>query len=850
MTEAGEASLEYERLLGQGETLLNQRRHSAALLKFERASKLLPEAPEAASHKIQALFYMDRFEEAVNLCTDSLQKSPSYPELLKWCWASRLEAEGSPADAKSQVAKEIEELLGRPGPSPEQLFAAYQGYYFLKDREKRVSTILILAGLQVESDLGEDVSAALFEEILEAKTAANRIRLAESYIRNFPDGRMADHAAGIFLKEIEKTQAVVDPGRTARSALSGNTASRRLNAGVAYWLIEKQTEPELAIDLLKQSLSILENRGQLDKPKYFTDDLWQEELDKDRDIYLYLTGRAWFIKGDMDSASNILLDVLKRHDDWPGVHRFLGRIALEQNRQEDAIKHLRRAVSIGDLHEETEKLLSELLMRLYGYKGEARRYFLKQEKTVAFQDVSDSAGLSGVQSARVAWGDYNRDGFEDLLVDGNRLFRNQAGETFVEVTTEAGLASLKGANGGVFGDYDNDGLQDIFITSHSQNRLFRNIGGNFTDVTKTAMQMQRSQRTEASAWGDVDGDGYLDLYTANYERPGVMRGLCVHDRLFRNDRKGGFVEVSRDTGIIGDEAMCGRGVIWSDLNDDGRQDILVSNYRLDPNFLWLNTIEGGLADRAEESGVRGHNVVGDYGHTIASAAGDLDGDGDIDLVISNLSHPRYMEFSDKSMVLLNTGGPSFEFIDRFMESGIAFEESSADAAMADVDNDGDLDVYFTSIYPGRFSHLYLNDGHARFMDVTWLSGTRVENSWGAAFADFDNDGFPDLAVAGRSGLRLFRNEGNANRWLKVKIEDERCNRYGVGAKVTANYSGGRQVREIYAGRGTGSQDALPVILGLGGYKGDVDVELRTACGDVLSRKFSESDSTVTIRNSP
>jgi hypothetical protein len=266
---------------------------------------------------------------------------------------------------------------------------------------------------------------------------------------------------------------------------------------------------------------------------------------------------------------------------------------------------------------------------------------------------------------------------------------------------------------------------------------------------------------------------------------------------------------------------------------------MVSNYRLDPNFLWLNQGNGSLIDAAEAAGVRGHEVGGAYGHSIGSVSGDLDGDGDFDLYTSNLAHPRYIEFSDLSMVLLNNGERSPRFVDRFLESGIDFDETSSDPLLFDVDNDGDLDLFVTSIYPKRSSHLYLNDGKASFTDQTWLAGAEVLNGWGAAWADYDGDGYLDLLVASSEGVRLLHNEGGNHNWLAIKIDDRHCNRFGVGSRVTINYGQESQVREITAGRGTGSQDSLTAHFGLGNYSGPVSVQVKTLCGETIRRQIPE-----------
>jgi hypothetical protein len=292
--------------------------------------------------------------------------------------------------------------------------------------------------------------------------------------------------------------------------------------------------------------------------------------------------------------------------------------------------------------------------------------------------------------------------------------------------------------------------------------------------------------------------------------------------------------------------MCGRGVTWGDFNNDGFSDIMVSNYRLDPNFLWQNNGNASFTDVAKEKGVQGRKVKKSFGHTIGSVFGDIDNDGDLDLFSANLAHPRYIELSDKSMVLINSGSHSYNFRNTFKKSGITYAETHSDPSFGDVDNDGDLDLYVTSIYAKRNSFLYMNNGKGTFSDVSWLSGTRVKNGWGSAFADIDNDGTLDLIVASRDGIRLFRNNSHDNHWLTVKVRSSACNSFGIGSRVTIKYDGKEQFREVRAGKGTGTQNSIPVEFGLGAYNGQVDIKVQSSCGQIVKSSVEEADRAITI----
>ncbi|MDH3282249.1 MAG: CRTAC1 family protein, partial [Gammaproteobacteria bacterium] len=463
-----------------------------------------------------------------------------------------------------------------------------------------------------------------------------------------------------------------------------------------------------------------------------------------------------------------------------------------------------------------------------------------------FVEVTQAVGLAPYRARRVAWGDYDNDGFADLLLDGQTLLRNAAGRVFVDAALADQVAAVKGATGGVWGDTDNDGYLDVLVTRRDDNRLLRNRQGQgFTDITATAFESPFLGRTEAAAWGDIDNDGRIDLYTANYEVGGFERGFCRADQLFRNLGRGRFVERSRTLNVVTDEPHCGRGVTWSDIDRDGYQDILVSNYRLDPNLLWRNQAGKRFVDVAERWGFRGRNDGGAYGHSIGSVAADIDGDRRVDVYVSNLAHPRYLDVSDTSSLLLQeTAGV---FTDRSSHSGIGFDETSADPLLADFDNDGDLDLYVTSIYPARVSHLYQNQGAGRFADITGYSGSQTANGWGAAAADYDHDGYLDLLVASRDGIRLFRNLGGTQHWLGVRIRSRVCNHFGIGARITVDGGSRTAVREVTAGRGTGSQDPFTEHFGLGDYAGPVEITVRHLCGQIERRKVVVVDRVVEFR---
>ncbi len=430
--------------------------------------------------------------------------------------------------------------------------------------------------------------------------------------------------------------------------------------------------------------------------------------------------------------------------------------------------------------------------------------------------------LSG--SSQVAWGDYDHDGWDDLMTNGPTLYHNNGDGSFTNVTTDAGLDGMS-SSGVLWGDYDNDGCLDFFgmysgngaadILVHS------NCDGTFTDVTLesgiddsqedvdcNADGLPEHSPTPGAAWVDVDSDGYLDLYLANYECSDPYE--FYEDRLFRNNGDGTFADWSQDHGLTGMD-LAGRGVSPVDVDRDGDTDIFVSNYRLTQNLMYENLDGDQLANRAIPWGLAGEWISGAYGHTIGSAWIDLENDGDWDLIEANLAHPRYYHFSDLTMVLRNDGDQAFE--DIAAEAGIHYRETHSNPTVQDFDNDGDWDLFVTCVYDGRFSELYLNDGSGSFTQANYESGAIVHNGWGSAASDYDNDGDVDLLA-----YDLFRNDTAAagNHFVQVRaIGGLTANWAALGAVVEVDVSGQTLMSHVSGGSGTGCQDSQYLSFGLG-----------------------------------
>jgi len=456
------------------------------------------------------------------------------------------------------------------------------------------------------------------------------------------------------------------------------------------------------------------------------------------------------------------------------------------------------------------------------YTWQVRLAVIPMPEALASRD--ESAGPfqnDGVElGSRVAWGDYDNDGDDDLMASGLRLFENQNGSLVDVSETNLPEATRTSLTGGVWGDYNNDGCLDYFAQGRVDALLQGDCSGVFIDVIlESGIHDRQNIRdcdgngeeedspTEGAAWADVNGDGFLDLYLANYEcRSEHDNYKNYQDILWINAGDGSFYNGSSEFEISSD-FYAGRGVTTGDFDRDNDTDLFVSNYRLGPNFFYRNRRYQKFVNVAAENGTEGVLVSGAYGHTIGTAVGDIDNDGDFDLVSANLAHPFYLHFSDLTMVLINDG--SGHFIDEADDRGIVYRETLSTPVLFDADNDGDLDLFITCIYESRYSDFYENDGTGHFTLRNAESELIVQNGWGAAAADVDNDGHVDMAATS-----LFRNEHESGNWLQVRAVGVGSNTSAIGATIEVETDALTQIRTVSGGSGTSSQDSMTQHFGL------------------------------------
>ncbi len=364
------------------------------------------------------------------------------------------------------------------------------------------------------------------------------------------------------------------------------------------------------------------------------------------------------------------------------------------------------------------------------------------------------------------------------------------------------------------------------------NHILLNDGtGMFTAVPASGVEV--IDPATSGAFGDGDADGKLDLYWGNWLEV-YPKDAAVQDRYFTGNGDGSFTDATQASGLDLPKDYACFGVLWSDYDNDGDQDLMVNNYHLSPNQLWQNAGDGTFTDAGVELGIAYDDIpnpgVYEGGHTFGGDFGDIDNDGDMDFYVCNLAHPRFQPWSDISKAFVSTGAPAFGFEDQLAKLGFEFDEGDANAGFADFDNDGDLDLAIASLYESHFTRLYRNDGTV-FTDITYEAGISVRDAVSMSWSDVDEDGDLDLLVSDRGGdpfVHLFTNRvGQDSAWVELDLQGTASTRDAVGARVTVKTGAATQMRDVRDGGGHGgAQQTHWVHFGLGAAQAVDSVTVR------------------------
>src|SRR6266542_864178 len=458
-----------------------------------------------------------------------------------------------------------------------------------------------------------------------------------------------------------------------------------------------------------------------------------------------------------------------------------------------------------------------------------------------------------------SWGDFDNDGFLDIFVANstypstpwgrNFLYHNNRDGTFMAITSGSIVTEVADHPAGIWGDFDNDGLLDLFVTTFGQNQsnsLFRNLG-NGTFAKANAGTLVTETECDGTAWGDYDNDGFLDLFIT---RGSLVQSSRLASFLYRNNGNGTFTKVTN--GSVATDLGNARGCAWGDIDNDGKLDLFVSNAYFITNFLYRNRGDGTFTRLTAGS------IATELADSRGCSWGDYDNDGYLDLFVANGGRTS----TQNNFLYHNNGDGTFTKV----TSGSIVNDGghSFGCTWGDYDNDGFLDL-FVANGCGQNNLLYHNNGDGSFTKVT--TGSPVNDggeSGGCAWGDYDNDGFLDLFVANGGNTCsgndenqrnfLYRNNTNRNNWISIKLVGTVSNRSGIGAKVRLKATVGGtnrwQLRQISGGDGYGQQNGLRAHFGLGDATNIDTVRIEWPSGTVQELRDVWTNQFLTVTESP
>lgn len=515
--------------------------------------------------------------------------------------------------------------------------------------------------------------------------------------------------------------------------------------------------------------------------------------------------------------------------------------------------------------------------KVEGLTARLERQVPKDYHPVTFRDVSREAGINFSHfnqertsqlpedmGSGAAWLDYNNDGWDDLFIVNYAatldkkitaevstaqrcaLFKNMGDGTFQRAGTKAGADLAIRGMGVAAGDYDGDGLEDLFITAFGTNKLLKNQGdGTFADVSESSGLNSPEGYWAGASWADYDRDGDLDLYVTGYvqyvdfnlphkqlaaeEPPSINPSSFKAERnlLYRNNGDGTFTERGREAGV---ENTTGRSLSasWVDVNNDHWPDLYVANDVSD-NVLYINRRDGTFEDFSHSA------HVADYRGAMGIGSGDWDNDGDLDLFITHWIAQENALYTNLWHDTLSINNSELRFRDDSAVHGLG--QSSLDyvgwsTSFVDLDLDGKLDLYIvngsTFQYPENpvalkpmQDQIYWNGGKQRgFFEVSSSSGPYFNSKFvgrGGAWSDYDHDGDIDLYIAnhGGPGILLNNRQKLGNNWISVRLDRKHNSPPAVGARVRVVSGELRQIREVGSQSSYLSQNSRAQIFGLG-----------------------------------
>jgi hypothetical protein len=559
------------------------------------------------------------------------------------------------------------------------------------------------------------------------------------------------------------------------------------------------------------------------------------------DLAQYEESQHPLLAGRFEEGLKVLMPAVKER---PGIVPYtIATIYLRLERYSEGIPYALQACRDTPTDVRFRWLLRTLTLQAGQPENKIPAEFRLQipsgdHSTFQFADVTKKSGAERLALGRGAsWGDFDNDGREDILVGAERapfcLFRNHGDGTFENVAESLGLHDPVGLGcyASQFIDYDNDGYQDVFMTSNGWGGggrlfLFHNEGGiRFTDVTAGA-GLDAPVNAFGASWADYDHDGRVDL--------AVAAGIVDPEggdriRLYHNEGNGKFREVGLQAGLTQKARWI--SLCWGDYDGDGRQDLLAASFDAGP-FLFRNLGDGRFEDVSVKAGIRTDCAA------YTPEFFDFDNDGNLDLFVS--TYPSaYLKVEDmiegnlgrstprpqRQLLFRNNGDGTFHNVSE--EAGITGWYGGMSSQVGDFDNDGFDEITIGTGNPAldwtEPKPLFHNDGKGQFTDIAQSAGLiHFGMLHGTALADYDNSG--NLSLFGsfggfywgtRESTKLYRNLGSGNSSLEIRLIGTRSNRDAIGARISA-VAGKRRIHKwVNGGNGFGVANSKIVHLGLG-----------------------------------
>jgi hypothetical protein len=479
--------------------------------------------------------------------------------------------------------------------------------------------------------------------------------------------------------------------------------------------------------------------------------------------------------------------------------------------------------------------------------------------TTTPQFSSDKRYIVEMMGGGIALFDCDNDGKLDIVVVADStvdrylhggdqmvtLYHQDSPLHFTDITQAAGLTTLGWGMGVAVGDFDNDGLPDLYVTGYGHNVLYRNLGGcKFADVTEHA-HVGGGGFSVGAAWADYDRDGYLDLFVTRYmnsdihnlPKPGDKsfnyRGIAMEvpvmegetNLLYRNRGDGTFEEVAEKAGVSNPDKRLGMGVVWGDYDNDGWPDLFVTN-DMGPNFLYHNKHDGTFEEVGMLSGTA-LSVDGKSMGNMAADFADFDHDGYLDLLVTRYGYQPMSLYR-------NVGSHGFADVTRGSEiSQVKEMPVRWGGGFADFDNDGWADIFVANgnvsplvdNLPHELKYrepiqLFRNRGDQTFEEISAAAGLNdgaLHSRRGTAFGDINNDGNVDVVVynVGAPPSLFLNQPKNANHRVLFRLIGSKSNRAAIGSRMTVSTSTMTQVDEVRGGGSYLSSNDQRLHFGLG-----------------------------------